>query len=289
MIVGNSPQRLPLLNDESAAQCIHGFYLVTSTVRKNYLVNSSLNSSDNPTTVYDELYSTYNFDISPFGYNRDYIIWRKSKINQIVISYVKEGKVLDDGGGYGFLNEFLDNQKCEYYNMDCSLEMLRYDTSKKRCIGVGEALPFKDESFDTVVSGDVLEHTQDKVQYLKEAYRVLKQGGVFILNTPRTGWRATYRTSVWFWIPILSNVYVRLKNYVVKKDARTKSLDVLDVPSDEAWLKTQFEALGYEIIVQSRTDNHLFAFTHVFWRKFADLFVDPKKFGHCAFYVCKKK
>ena len=242
-----------------------------------------------PSDIFNEFYSKIDFDTSPFGYDINYARWRKSSINKTIIQYLRGGMVLDDGGGYGFLKEFLDDQKHEYYNMDCSLEMLKYDKSPRRCIGMGENLPFKDESFHNVVSGGVLEHTQDKVKYLQESYRVLKRGGIFVLNTPRTGWIKTYQESIWFWIPLLSYSYSRIKHRLSKKVTKTSSIDVPDVPSDENWLRNLLEGLGYEVIVQSRTDNHLFAFTHAFWRKFADIFIDPKKFGHHVFFACRKK
>jgi 2-polyprenyl-3-methyl-5-hydroxy-6-metoxy-1,4-benzoquinol methylase len=43
-----------------------------------------------------------------------------------------------------------------------------------------ERLPFKDASFDAVVSFDVLEHVQDKEAVLKELLRVLRPGGRFL-------------------------------------------------------------------------------------------------------------
>ncbi|MBU7017902.1 MAG: class I SAM-dependent methyltransferase [Theionarchaea archaeon] len=243
-------------------------------------------SAEKAEDVFDELYRRFDFETSPFGYDIPYITWRKTKINEEIVLYVKGGKILDDGGGYGFLHRFLNDPRYDYYNLDCSLEMLKYDTSRHRILGEGERLPFKDESFDIVVSGDVLEHTIDRIRYLQEAHRVLKKGGIFILNTPRTGWKKSYMRSIFLWIPLLSDFYSRMK---ISSSSRAVPPNVPDMPSDETWLAAQLEGLGYDIILQSRTDNHLFVFTHAFWRKFADLFISPTKYGHCAFFVCQKK
>jgi SAM-dependent methyltransferase len=43
---------------------------------------------------------------------------------------------------------------------------------------------FKDESFDAVVSFDVIEHVQDDLKFLSEIRRVLKRGGELLLETP---------------------------------------------------------------------------------------------------------
>lgn len=47
----------------------------------------------------------------------------------------------------------------------------------------GTALPFKDASFDLVLSHSVIEHVQDPLAYLKEARRVLTPGGHMLLQT----------------------------------------------------------------------------------------------------------
>jgi ubiquinone/menaquinone biosynthesis C-methylase UbiE len=49
---------------------------------------------------------------------------------------------------------------------------------------VGENLPFPDNSFDLVYSGNVLEHVQNPEKVLDEAIRVLKPGGVLHMEFP---------------------------------------------------------------------------------------------------------
>ncbi len=48
----------------------------------------------------------------------------------------------------------------------------------------GRRLPFADESFDTVLSVQVLEHTPDPAALLVEMARVLRRDGVLILSAP---------------------------------------------------------------------------------------------------------
>ena len=51
-------------------------------------------------------------------------------------------------------------------------------------VGFGDALPFADHSFDTVLSFDVFEHIPDSDKHLREVRRVLKTGGEYLLQTP---------------------------------------------------------------------------------------------------------
>jgi len=50
-------------------------------------------------------------------------------------------------------------------------------------VGVGEALPYDDATFDIVVCVDVLEHIQNLPKVCEEVARVLKPGGVFLFDT----------------------------------------------------------------------------------------------------------
>lgn len=60
--------------------------------------------------------------------------------------------------------------------------IIPYDTTD--VLGVGEELPFKDESFDAVISVAVLEHVQDPFRCAKEICRVLKPGGELYYSVP---------------------------------------------------------------------------------------------------------
>jgi SAM-dependent methyltransferase len=48
--------------------------------------------------------------------------------------------------------------------------------------GVGEALPFKDNSFDIVLSRNVLDHTLEPMVVVEEVNRLLRPDGTFILD-----------------------------------------------------------------------------------------------------------
>jgi ubiquinone/menaquinone biosynthesis C-methylase UbiE len=63
-----------------------------------------------------------------------------------------------------------------------NFEIVAYTTTD--VIGINEKLPFKDSSFDAVLSAAVLEHVKDPFQSAKEIMRVLKPGGILMAFVP---------------------------------------------------------------------------------------------------------
>lgn len=107
-------------------------------------------------------------------------ICRNSDVN-------KDFRILDAGCGTGGLLEFLGYQSS--FGIDISATALGF--CRKRAIkhisrASLEALPFADESFDIVVSLDVLYHkgVGEDVAALAELSRVLVSGGILIINLP---------------------------------------------------------------------------------------------------------
>ncbi len=96
--------------------------------------------------------------------------------------YFKNKKTLDIGCGEG---EFLKIDPQNIYGMDSNtrtIEALTRNGFKVKQGGVDD-LPYADGEFDAVHCRNVIEHLPVEVAYqlLKEAARVLKPGGVFVL------------------------------------------------------------------------------------------------------------
>lgn len=97
---------------------------------------------------------------------------------EILNNYPLKGNVLDFGGGENSL--YRDIIKCDDYqsiNIDQNI-------NPTWLIGVNEKIPCEDESFDTVISLNTLEHIFDAKSVVSDLCRVLKSGGELILTVP---------------------------------------------------------------------------------------------------------
>jgi ubiquinone/menaquinone biosynthesis C-methylase UbiE len=106
----------------------------------------------------------------------------------------KGKKVLDLGCGDGALSYWLARAGAQVTGVDN--EPLGIQLAKENLHSVGKdsqctfvvasayELPFPDQSFDFVVSSEVIEHVQHPEKMVAEARRVLKPGGKFVLTTP---------------------------------------------------------------------------------------------------------
>lgn len=84
---------------------------------------------------------------------------------QEIINENEEGMILDCG--CGLRNDYLENV--------VNFEIVPYESTD--VVGLGETLPFIDNSFDAILSLNVLEHVKNPFQCAAEISRVLKPGG----------------------------------------------------------------------------------------------------------------
>ena len=103
-------------------------------------------------------------------------------------------KILEIGCGYGAEMLPCALQGAEVYGVDLSESRVtfanevagRYGVHAKARIADARRLDFPDSTFDAVFSSDFLEHVTEDVKdaVFREAYRVLKPGGILVSKTP---------------------------------------------------------------------------------------------------------
>lgn len=118
-------------------------------------------------------------------------------------------RVLDVGCGGGYTCEFLAQRGARVTGMDPSVACIEVAKSHAEemgltidyHVGLGETLPFEDDSFDVVVCVDVLEHVQSVAATVTEISRVMQPGGLFCFDTINRTWQ-----SRWLMIWLLEDV-----------------------------------------------------------------------------------
>lgn len=114
------------------------------------------------------------------------------------------GSVFEDGCGVGMYLTRLARDAERAVGMDIELErtMDARRLAPQVLCGAGEHLPFPENSFDLVLSHEVLEHVEDDRKALEEIVRILRPGGRLVLFVPNRGypfethgiyWRGEYR------------------------------------------------------------------------------------------------
>jgi SAM-dependent methyltransferase len=115
-----------------------------------------------------------------------------------------KGSVLENGCGVGIYLERLTHYGGTVVGLDYEFDRLRqaHQLADHVLGGAGEALPFENNSFDLILSHEVLEHVQDDRTCVQEMVRVLRTGGRIAIFVPNRGypfethgiyWRGRYR------------------------------------------------------------------------------------------------
>jgi SAM-dependent methyltransferase len=114
------------------------------------------------------------------------------RLREYILSKIPKtaGTILDVGSGGGWLAKALSKKNAELYSFDISskniikaMELYPFETH----FGVvGDALnpPFKKETFDCIISSEVIEHIVEPKMFIQRLLQLLKPNGTLIISTP---------------------------------------------------------------------------------------------------------
>jgi SAM-dependent methyltransferase len=117
--------------------------------------------------------------------------WDNKRYRDLVLPLLKStDRVLDLGAGRGRIPEMnfrglvqevvgIDPDPCVTENPYLDSAIVATEPTAP--------LPFPDESFDVVITSNVLEHVSTPADLFAEVHRVLRSGGLFVNKTPNSG------------------------------------------------------------------------------------------------------
>lgn len=116
----------------------------------------------------------------------DNFVFQRSRLAYVEASSLVAGRVLEIGTGTGYGVDIIAPYADCFVTLDkCRSQELGELPSNIEFREVYvPPLPFEDESFDCVVSFQVIEHIKRDRELIGEIYRVLRKGGRFIVSTP---------------------------------------------------------------------------------------------------------
>ncbi|MFA6105765.1 MAG: methyltransferase domain-containing protein [Patescibacteria group bacterium] len=135
--------------------------------------------------VYD---SREGYNLAAHEYDKREAYLGSFEKNQLIplLGDLKGKKVLDVGAGTGRLSVSFARLGAGVTALDVSETMLQELSKKNRniktVIGDAESLPFENEAFDIVAAAFLIVHLKDPTKFFDEAYRVLKDGGIFLVT-----------------------------------------------------------------------------------------------------------
>ena len=120
-----------------------------------------------------------------------FVIARYKVVLDLIGNEIKDKKVLDVGCGDGVLVYFLAQKGADITGIDVSERAIKFAKEKCRSfknadfsVGSVYKLPFKDRSFDHIISSEVIEHLEYPEKILFEIKRVWTSEGKIIISTP---------------------------------------------------------------------------------------------------------
>ncbi len=141
--------------------------------------------AEDPELVLERIYS---------GKSNQRVLKEKIQVNDYkkTHSYLQksspnQGKLIEVGSGFGYLLKSFKDIGWDVTGVEPNVALCRYAEEKNKINTISTILEdseIKSESIDVVLMMHVIEHVPDPLSTFQEVYRILKPGGIFIVETP---------------------------------------------------------------------------------------------------------
>ena len=145
------------------------------------------------------------------------------------------GHLLDVGcGKMPYRNYLLDQQFItQYTGLDIESALVYEEGIKPDYTWDGIRMPFADNSFDTLMATEVLEHCPDPVLTLTEMQRVLKPGGLLFFTVP----------FLWYLHEVPHDEY-RYTPFALQRILEQSGLEQIEIKAHGGWDMAMAQMLG---------------------------------------------
>lgn len=157
--------------------------------------------------------SVTNYNLNRYDNDNEfdnYSMWKNHKLRiEIIVKFVTEAfsisnkniddfKIIDIGGNTGVISKILQDKGFNVTVADISKEALN-NCKKKKLKTVqfdfNDVFPIKNNTYDLIIAGEVIEHILDVELFLNECNRILRKNGYIVVSTPNL---ATFKDRIGF-------------------------------------------------------------------------------------------
>lgn len=148
-------------------------------------MKNKINNSKSKELFYDTISNVWAFKINNSETNKRIKVIFSDLLSK---RELKGKKFLEVGCGLGYFSNIAFKSGAMVTGIDIGPNLVKINKklTPKGTFKVASAsnLPFKDNSFDIVLSTEVIEHVANQKKALSEMSRVVKKGGILVLTTP---------------------------------------------------------------------------------------------------------
>lgn len=106
------------------------------------------------------------------------------KVVEMLCDFTNKGRLLDAPAGSGAISQKLKEAGFDVVAVDINPRLFSAQGIPCEKADLNQKLPFADETFDCILCSNGIEHLENPFLFVRECYRILKDGGKLLITTP---------------------------------------------------------------------------------------------------------